>query len=62
MDEIFKEFIKNRVISSLNICIGEAEAAFDLLDIMRFKNILGNIIYVGLEDSQQQIIDKEKNK
>ncbi|MEE1025642.1 MAG: DUF5685 family protein [Acutalibacteraceae bacterium] len=61
-DTDIKEFIKNRVTSSLNICIGEAEGAFDLLDIMRFKNILGNIIYVGLEDSQQQIINKEKNK
>ena len=61
-DTDIKEFIKNRVTSSLNICICEAESAFDLLEIMRFKNILGNIIYLGLEDSQQQIINKEKNK
>ena len=53
------EFLKDRVLGSLNICIAEAEAAFELIDIMRFKNILGNIIYIGLEDSQNQILNKE---
>ena len=55
-----KEFLNEKVVKTLNMCIGEAEAAFDLLEIMRFKNILGNIIYVGLEESQQCIINKEK--
>ena len=35
------KFLKERVLFSLNICISEAEAAFDLLNIERFKNILG---------------------
>lgn len=62
------EFLKVRVIPVLNVCISEAEVAFDLLEIMRLKNILGNIIYVGLEESQQRIIkrlesqNKEKRK
>lgn len=55
-------FLKERVTFSLNMCINEAENAFDLLDIQRFKNILGNIIYVGLEESQKCIINKEKTK
>lgn len=57
-----KTFLTNRVVPMLNISISEAETAFDLLDVKRFKNILGNIVYVGLEDSQNQIIYKEKNK
>ena len=60
--ENIKEFLNQRVVPTLNMCIGEAETAFDLLEIMRFKNILGNIIYVGLEESQQGIINKEKAK
>jgi len=56
------EFLKQRVLPSLNMCIGEAENAFELLNIERFKNILGNIIYVGLEESQNAVIFKEKVK
>ena len=57
-----KAFLKDRVSFSLNMCIGEAKSAFDLLDIQRFKNILGNIIYVGLEESQKCVLNKEKIK
>ena len=57
-----KAFLNERVTFSLNMCIGEAQNAFDLLDIQRFKNILGNIIYVGLEESQKTVLDKEKAK
>ena len=56
------QFLKERVTFSLNMCIGEAQNAFDLLNIERFKNILGNIIYVGLEESQKIVLDKEKTK
>ena len=58
------EFFQNRIIPSLNICISEAEAAFDLLDIKKLKNILGNIIYIGLEESQKTELSiiKEKRK
>ena len=50
------EFLKQRVLPSLNMCIGEAQNAFELLNIQRFKNILGNIIYVGLEETQKAVI------
>ena len=58
------EFFQNRIIPSLNICISESEAAFDLLDIKKLKNILGNIIYIGLEESQKTELSiiKEKSK
>lgn len=61
-DTNLNEFLKLRVLPTLNMCIGEAEAAFELLEIMRFKNILGNIVYVGLEESQKCVINKEKTK
>lgn len=37
--------------SELNICIAESAKAYELLDIKKFKNILDNIIYLGLEDT-----------
>lgn len=52
-----KKYLKKRLEGSLNICISEATIAFELIDIKRFKNILGNIIYVGLEDSQKHILN-----
>lgn len=35
----------------LYFCINEAGKAFELLDIKKYKSILGNIIYLGLEDT-----------
>lgn len=35
----------------LNICIAEAAKAYELLDIKKFKNILDNLIYIGLQDT-----------
>lgn len=55
-------FVKERLGAELNVCVKEAAAAFELLDIWRLKNILGNIIYLGLEESQKQIFSKEKQK
>ena len=55
-------FLKERLFSQLNVCVKEAAAAFELLNIMRFKNILGNIIYLGLEDSQNTLFLKEKKQ
>lgn len=45
------KYIKNRVEPQLYFCINEACKAFELLDIKKFKTILGNIIYLGLEDT-----------
>ncbi len=35
----------------LGVCIDEAIKAFELINIKQLKNILGNIIYLGLEDT-----------
>ena len=42
---------KQRAERSIYMCINEAINAFELIDILKFKNILGNIIYMGLEDT-----------
>lgn len=54
---------KEKVQAQIYILISEAEKAFELLNVKRFKNILGNIIYVGLEDTMKTEINRlEKNK
>ncbi len=54
---------EEKIKAQLYIVINEAKATFELLKIKRFKNILGNIIYVGLEDTMLCEIKRlEKNK
>lgn len=43
--------IFERVSPRLYVCINEAAKAFELLDIKKYQHILGNIIYLGLEDA-----------
>ena len=46
---------------NLYFCINEAIAAFELIDIKQYKNILGNIIYMGLENTVKGlVIDKKE--
>ena len=45
------EYKKARVMPQLYFCCNEAGKAFELLDIKKFKTILGNIIYLGLEET-----------
>lgn len=53
-----KEYTKEKITPQLYFCINEATKAFELLDIKKYKSILGNIIYLGLEDT----FIKELNK
>lgn len=54
---------KERIQAQLYIVINEAEKALELLNVKRFKNILGNIIYVGLEDTMKSEINRtERSK
>lgn len=53
-----QEFAKHRATPQLYVCANEAAKAFELLDIKKYKSILGNIIYLGLEDT----FTKELNK
>ncbi len=45
------EYSKDFIAGQLNICAYEAAKAFELLDIKKFKNILDNLIYLGLQDT-----------
>ena len=49
-----KEFDKGFVEQQLNICIAEAAKAYELIDIKKFKNILDNLIYLGLQDTMKK--------
>ena len=46
-----KNVIKDRVEGQLYFCVNEAARAFELLNIKKYKTILGNIIYLGLEET-----------
>ncbi len=46
-----KDYIKNIIVPQLYIAAAEAAKAFELLDCKKLKNILDNIIYLGLEDT-----------
>ena len=45
---------KERAERNIYLCINEAISAFELINIQKFKNILGNIIYMGLEDGYKR--------
>ncbi len=45
---------ENYTKSQIYFCINEATKAFELLNIKKYKTILGNILYLGLEDTMQK--------
>ena len=56
-----KEYAENRLRNVLDFCEVEAAKAFELLKIYKYKDILGNIIYLGLDNSRENVL-KEKIK
>ncbi len=46
-----REYIKERTVPQLYFCVNEAAKALELLDIKRYKTVLSNIVYLGLEDT-----------
>lgn len=50
--------IYDYVSPRLYVCINEAAKAFELLDIKKYQHILGNIIYLGLEDTFSKELKK----
>ncbi len=46
-----ERYIKKKVVPQLYFCVNEAAKAFELLECKKFKSILGNIIFLGLEDT-----------
>lgn len=51
--------VKDRITKQLYFCVNEAAKAFELLDIRKYKTILGNIIYLGLEETFMKELNKE---
>ncbi len=50
--------VKDYIKSQLYFCINETTKAFELLDVKKYKHILGNILYLGLEDTALKEIEK----
>lgn len=57
-----EEELLSCVTTHINLTAGEAQAAFELLDIYKFRDILGNIIYLGLEESAKSILQNNKKE
>ena len=47
---------------TLNACLAECKAAYDLLDIRRFDGILRNILEEGMAHAEQRVIAGEEEK
>ena len=47
---------------TLNACLAECEAAYDLLEIRRFDGILRNILEEGMAHAQKRVIAGEEEK
>lgn len=63
LSKLDEDEAKEKIRTQLYIVINEAEKAFELLSVKKFKDILGNIIYVGLEDTMNaEFMRLEKNK
>ncbi len=50
----------DRAKRNIYMCINESINAFELINILRLKNILGNIIYLGLEDTFKRSLSNER--
>ncbi len=51
----------SRAERNIYMCIHESINAFELMEIRQLKNILGNIIYMGLEDTYKRSLKDEKS-
>lgn len=60
-EEQKKEIIQYAV-EVTNLTIAQLAAAYELLDIKRFKPILDNIIYLGLKDTRTIILQKREKQ
>ncbi len=51
---------QDRAKRNIYMCINESINAFELINILKLKNILGNIIYLGLEDTFKRSLSNER--
>ncbi len=52
----------NCATTHVNLTVGETKAAFELLDIYKFRDILGNIIYLGMEETAKTVLQNDKKE
>ncbi len=57
-DNLFKVF--DSAENTLNLIIAQIILSFELLNIIRHKEILDNIIYIGLKNVQKNVIKKRR--
>ena len=57
LGKITKKEAAKRIVPQVYILIDEAKKAFELLPFKRFKDIIGNIIYVGIEDTVKKELE-----
>ena len=53
---------RNYSLFTLNACLAECKAAYDLLDIRRFDGILRNILEEGMAHAQKRVIAGEEQE
>ncbi len=56
-----REAALEKVKPQLYFCINEAKCAAELLDVKRLKNIIDNVIYLGLEDTFIKELSNEQS-
>ena len=61
LKNIDEKEVKERIKAQLYFCSNEAAKAFELLDIKKHKTILGNIIYLGLEETFLKELNNERS-
>ncbi|MBQ9859624.1 MAG: hypothetical protein IJO76_02980 [Clostridia bacterium] len=54
--------VQTYAVQSLNACLAECIAAYNLLDVRRFDGILRNILEQGMPAAQRRVIAKEETK
>lgn len=61
-DDLEKNAHHGEIIEMLNLTIGQLVAAFELLPHYRYHSILENIIYLGLPDVRNRVLQKKAKK
>lgn len=61
-DDTQEQKIREYVISSVNLTLGELANCYTLIEINKYKPIIDNIIYLGLKHSLTTIIDNKNKK
>lgn len=59
LSEEQKKDVAEFIIANVNMTLGELANCYTLLELKKYKPIIDNIIYLGLKNSCQQIIDNK---